>query len=259
MPEAPGRVVYTHSQLRTGGVIRANERILQIDPGSYELAVRRARAAMDEAQARLDLALSAAGLRDQQGRPLDSERQVDLPRILREPQIRQAEAALESAKAELARAELELSRTAVALPFDVLIVGRNVSLGQYADAGQSLAVAYGTDAFEIEVPIRDEDLARLAASAGVSLPGRDSQAKPAFAEVGAVFAGAEHTWQGRVVRTTGEMDRASGLISVVVEVPQPLDASAGKPPLLPGTAVEVLIADNSKGGTSENAERVGDF
>ena len=55
------------------------------------------------------------------------------------------------------------------------------------------------------------------------------------------------------------MDRVSGMISVVVEVPQPLDASAGRPPLLPGTAVEVLIPGVPKAGTPQNTENVGDF
>lgn len=259
MSETPGRAVYVHSQLHAGGVIRANERILQIDPSSYELAVRQARAAVDEAQSRLDLELAATNMRRQQGQPSDAERQADLPLGLREPQVRQAEAALESARVELARAELELSRTSIALPFDVLIVGETVGLGQYVGTGQSIAIAYGTDAFEIEVPVRDEDLARLDALGGVSLPGRDTKASPAAAEVKAVFAGVERTWQGRVVRTTGQVDRVSGMVSIVVEVPQPLDASADKPPLLPGTAVEVLISGNPTAGTPENTENVGDF
>lgn len=259
MPEVSGRAVYVHSQLHGGGVIRANEKILQIDPSSYELAVRRARAVADEAQARLDLERTAGDMRRQQGQPSDFDRQADLPLFVREPQVRQAEAMLESTKTELMRAELELSRTSVALPYDVLVVGQTISLGQYVGMGQSIATAYGTDVFEIEVPIRDEDLARLDAWGGLSLPGRDSKSTPMAAEIKAVVAGAEHMWQGRVVRTTGEMDRVSGRISVVVEVPQPLDPSTGRPPLLPGTAVEVLIPGVPKAGTPQNTENVGDF
>ena len=117
MPEVSGRAVYVHSQLHGGGVIRANEKILQIDPSSYELAVRRARAVADEAQARLDLERAAGDMRRQQGQPSDVERQADLPLFVREPQVRQAEATLESTKTELMRAELELSRTSIALPY----------------------------------------------------------------------------------------------------------------------------------------------
>jgi multidrug efflux pump subunit AcrA (membrane-fusion protein) len=88
MPEVAGKVIYTHSQLRAGGLIRANEMIAQIDSSGYELAVRRAQAAVDEAQARLDLELAAKGMPKLQGRSLDVENQVDLPAVLHEPLIR---------------------------------------------------------------------------------------------------------------------------------------------------------------------------
>jgi hypothetical protein len=61
------------------------------------------------------------------------------------------------------------------------------------------------------------------------------------ATVRADFAGAEHSWKGYVIRTTGQVDKATRLVSVVVEVPEPFEASETRPPLLPGMFVEVLI------------------
>jgi multidrug efflux pump subunit AcrA (membrane-fusion protein) len=242
-----GRVVYVHSQLHAGGLIRANERIAQIDPSGYDLAVQRARAVMDEAQAKLDLELVAAGMRRQAGQPFDAEGQVALPAVLHEPLVRQAAAALELAKAELATAELQLSRTSVVLPYDVLIVGEPVSLGQYVQAGRSLADACGTETFEVEASIRSEDLCRLGRLEGVGFAGPAPQGPRPAAEIKAVFAGREHTWAGEVVRTTGRVSSESGMISVVVEVPQPLEGSAERPPLLPGMAVEVFIGGEKAG------------
>jgi membrane fusion protein, multidrug efflux system len=251
MPEVAGKVIYVHSQLHTGGLIRANERIAQIDPSSYELIVRRARAAVDEAQARLDLELVAKGMRQAQGRSWDVENQVDLPAVLHEPLIRQTAAALESAKAELAMAELQLSRTSIVLPFDVLIEGPTVSLGQYVDVGRSLAVAYGTEAFEIEAPVQREDLKRL----GITEGGDGSEQIHITAEIRASSAGSEGVWRGNVVRTTGQVDRTSGMTSVVVEVPDPLGASTGRTFLLPGTPVEVSIGGNRRTGALQEGER----
>jgi multidrug efflux pump subunit AcrA (membrane-fusion protein) len=51
----------------------------------------------------------------------------------------------------------------------------------------------------------------------------------------------KQTWNGYIVRTTGQVDRTSRMVSVVVEVPNPFDTSSGKPPLLPGAFVEVFI------------------
>ncbi len=253
MPEVAGKVVYVHSQLHAGGLIRANERIAQIDPSGYELAVRKARAAVDEAQAKLDLELAATGIRQPQGLPSDAEGHVDLPAILHEPLVRQVEAALESAKAELAMAELELSRTSIVLPYDVLIADEAVSLGQYAGAGRSLGVAYGTESFEIDVPVSSEDLGRIVVTG--SREGLE-QARAA-AEVRAIFAGREHTWFGKVVRTTSRVDPESGMTSVVVEVPQPMEVSVDRPALLPGMAVEVLFGGDRTAGALDDAGNVG--
>jgi len=64
---------------------------------------------------------------------------------------------------------------------------------------------------------------------------------PVPAGVKVAFAGGEYTWQGHVVRTTGQVDPVSRMVSVVVEVPQPLEGE-DRPPLLPGAFVEVAIA-----------------
>jgi membrane fusion protein, multidrug efflux system len=254
MPEVAGKVVYVHSQLHAGGLIRANERIAEIDPSGYELAVRRAQAAVDEARAKVDLDRGAAGLRQLQGWSLDVEDKAALPAILQEPLVRQAEAALESAKAELVMAELNLSRTSVVLPYDVLIAGQTVSLGQYADAGRSLGVAYGTDAFEIEVPVSSEDLSRI----GVPEGGQEREQTQATVEVRAVWAGRECVWPGKVVRATNKVDPATGMTSVVVEVPQPMEIAADRPALLPGMAVEVYFDGGRTAGGPDDAGNVGE-
>jgi multidrug efflux pump subunit AcrA (membrane-fusion protein) len=59
--------------------------------------------------------------------------------------------------------------------------------------------------------------------------------------VKADFAGTERLWEGFVVRTTGQVDRTSRMISVVVEVPEPFKVTQSGSPLLPGLFVEVLI------------------
>ncbi|MHC4597201.1 MAG: efflux RND transporter periplasmic adaptor subunit [Planctomycetota bacterium] len=148
---------------------------------------------------------------------------------------------------------MKLERASLSLPFDALIISEKVDLGQYVVAGQSLGKAYGIDAVEIKVPLEDDELAWFDVFASsISVNGNRPSAKRTLAEVKADFAGAEHTWAGYVVRTTGQVDKTSRMISVVVEVPKPFDASNGKPPLLPGVFAEVLI----KGKTLRNAVAV---
>jgi len=244
MPEVAGRVVFVHSQLRAGGLIRAGERIFQIDPSSYELAVRQARAAVDEAQARLEIEQAQAQLQQRdrrQANPETTETQ-SVAALQADAMVRRAGSALESAKAGLALAELQLGRTSVLLPFDVLVADKAADLGQYVQAGRSLARAYGTETFEVEIPIRSEELAWLDVFANLrSSDAAATEPTGTTAAVKATVAGSEHVWQGAVTGPTGRVDAASGMVFVLVEVPRPLEASADRPPLLPGTPVEVSL------------------
>lgn len=242
IPEVAGKVVFIHPELKVGGLIRGNERILQIDPRDYELAVRQADAAVADAKVRLETEQAEADVARKEWSELHPDTEPTSPLVLREPQIRQAQATLESAEAQLASAQLRLERTNLLLPFDALITSERVDLGQYVVTGQSLAAAYGTEAVEIEVPLEDDELAWFDVFANsIFANGDPNPEKQTPAEVRADFAGALHTWQGRVVRTTGQVDRMSRMIFIIVEVPDPFKISDGRPPLLPGVFAEVLI------------------
>ncbi len=128
------------------------------------------------------------------------------------------------------------------MPFDALIISEKVDLGQYLMAGQPIAVAYGIDAVEIKVPLEDDEMAwfDIFTSPG-ALNGSETVSRKTPALVKADFAGAQHTWNGYVTRTTGQVDKMSRMISVVVEVPKPFDFAENRPPLLPGIFAEVQI------------------
>ena len=246
IPEVAGKVVSIHPELIVGGLIRANQKILRIDPRDYELAVRQAEAAVADARVKLETEQAEAEVARTEWRQLHPDTEPTSPLVLREPQIRKAKAMLDSSEAQLATAKLRLDRTSLSLPFDVLITTENVDLGQYVVMGQSLAKAYGTGSVEIEVPLKDSELAWFDVfKNSIFANGDRSVAKGTPAEVIADFAGAEHTWKGYVVRTVGQVDRTSRMISVVVEVQEPFDALNGRPPLLPGVFAKVLIQGNT--------------
>jgi multidrug efflux pump subunit AcrA (membrane-fusion protein) len=62
----------------------------------------------------------------------------------------------------------------------------------------------------------------------------------------AKFAGKEHTWQGRIVRTEGEIDTTTRMIYVVAQVQDPYGQGShpGRPPLAVGMFVEAEIQGN---------------
>jgi len=242
IPEVAGKVISIHPELKVGGLIRGNEKILQIDPRDYELAVRQAEAAVADATVLLETEQAEAQVARKEWSDLHPDTEPSSTLVLRGPQIRKAKATLDSAQAQLDTAKLRLERTGIFLPFDIMIASESVDLGQYVVTGQPLASAFGTEAVEIEVPLQDDELAWFDVF-GSSIFADDNQRsnKKTMATVKAGFAGIEQTWKGYVVRTTGQVDRASRMISVVVEVPDPFKVSKGGSPLLPGLFAEVLI------------------
>jgi RND family efflux transporter MFP subunit len=154
--------------------------------------------------------------------------------VVREPQVRQAEAELAAAEADLQVARLNLERTAIAMPFDGVVVSESVDVGQYIVPGQPVARVYGTDAVEIRLPLEKRELAWFEVPSGASREGPR-------AEVETSYGGQTHTWTGRVTRMEAEVDPNSRMVSVVVEVRDPFDRSGERPPLLPGSFVDVKI------------------
>jgi RND family efflux transporter MFP subunit len=246
IPEVAGKVVYIHPELIVGGFIPAEQAILRIDPRDYELAVRQAEAAVADAKVLLETEQAEAEVARIEWKQLHPDTEPTSPLVLRQPQIRKAKALLDSSEAQLATAQLRLERTNLSLPFDVLITTESVDLGQYVVMGQALAKGYGTGSVEIEVPLMDSELAWFDIfENSIFSNGSSNSAKGTPAEVKATFAGTEHTWKGVVVRTAGQVDKTSRMISVVVEVADPFDAKNGRPPLLPGIFAEVLIQGNT--------------
>lgn len=237
-PQVSGRLVAVHPSLVTGGRFRAGEVLLEIDPRDYELAVDRAHAAVAGAEtvlAREQAEGAAAG--DEWRGVHGDEAPPEL--LVRGPQIREAEARLAAARADLAGAELALERTRISLPWNGLVIDENVDVGQMVTTGQRLATVYGTDEAEVRVPLDDRELAwfELPAPPG---SGKGARRGPAV-EVSAEFAGARHTWEGRVDRIEGQVDPRSRMVGVVVVVEDPFSRRNERPPLLPGTFVDVAI------------------
>ena len=244
VPQVSGKIVWVNPQFKAGGFIRSGEQILKIDPRDYELVVRQANAVVAEAQVMLDLERAEAKVAREEWQQLHPDEEPASPLVFREPQIRQRQARLESANAGLATANLNLERTQLSLPIDALVMSENVDLGQYVMIGQSVGAAYGIESMEIEVPLEDRELAWFDIPDNTSSVNGDSPTAKTNVRVKVNFAGAEHNWAGSVVRTTGQVDKTSRLISVIVEVLGPFKDSNSKPPLLPGMFVEVFIEGN---------------
>jgi RND family efflux transporter MFP subunit len=233
VPQVAGRVVKVHPSLLAGGFFRAGEALVVIDPRDYELALERAQATVARAQVSLQREQAEAVVAREEWDELHPGE--DAPGlVVREPQIRQAEAELAAAEADLAAAQLNLERTHVRLPFDGVVVSESVDVGQFVGSSNRLATVYGTDVVDVRVPLDSRELAWF------DVPSRNGGDGPR-AEVSVDFGGARSTWEGRVTRMEAQVDQSSRMVHVVVEVEDPYAATENRPALLPGTFVDVRI------------------
>jgi len=234
VPQVAGRVVEVSPSMVAGGFFKANQTLFVIEPRDYELGVDRSQAAVARAEVQLERELAEANVARQEWDELNPGEAPSSGLVVREPQVRQAKAELEAARADLAVARLNLERTRVSLPFDGVVVSESVDLGQFVTTGRTLATVYGTDTVEVRVPLKRGELGWF------DIPNGSGPTGPR-AEVSAVVGATRHTWEGRVVRMEAQLDAASRMAHVVVEVARPFAGGDGRPPLMPNTFVDVRI------------------
>jgi RND family efflux transporter MFP subunit len=129
-------------------------------------------------------------------------------------------------------------RTEIRAPYDGRVRNEKVDVGQFVNRGAAIAMIYATDISEVRLPINDQELAFIDLS--LAAGGIDSN-EPVTVTLKADFAGAEHAWQGAIVRTEGELDPRTRMMHVVAQVQRPYEQSQGRPPLAVGLFVEAEI------------------
>jgi len=276
-----GEIVALAGQLIPGGRFEAGERLVELDRRDYELAVRRAETRADAAAAeidsaeaeiarcRMDLARAQWDLAMEMGAQAVARREYelmgtelddgDLALVLREPQLRQAEAACEAAEAAvrkaeaartaavasreeaevaLAEARLDLARTTVRVPFNAAVGRRHVDVGAQVSASTPLASLVGTDEYWVVVSVPVDELR------WIRIPGYNSDdGSPARVRYPAAW-GDDAGRPGTVKQLLMEVEHEGRMARLLVSVPDPLHLAAGadeRRPLILGGYVHVDI------------------
>ena len=218
IPEVSGRVVWVSPKLVSGGFFNYDEPLLRIDDRDYAAALARAEA--DVARANSEAQHAASELKRQQGLARSkANSRSQLSDALRADRV--AQASLKAAESQLGVAQRDLSRTEVRAPFEGRVRQEDIDVGQFVSRGTPVATLYATDFAEIRLPLADRQLAYLdlpslyTAGEGIDLPEVRLRAR---------FAGEDHTWRGRIVRTEGEIDDESRMVNVVARVEDPYGA-----------------------------------
>jgi RND family efflux transporter MFP subunit len=178
------------------------------------LAVERAQAEVARAKVALATEQERARISLQEWQLIDlPDKGEPGPLVSRELQQQQEEANLAAALAALQQARLNLERTELKAPFNGRIRQEQVDLGQYLRAGTSIGSYAGSDRAEIYVPLSLEDLRWL------QVPTAASGRPGSLATIH--LPDNSSGWQGKIVRSLGEIDPTSRMATVVVEVEDP--------------------------------------
>ncbi len=232
--EVTGRVVRVDPRFVVGGVFKANEIMLEMDRADYVALL--ASAESSRADARLALA-------EEQARAAQARRDwMKLGRgeppelVARKPQIASAEARVAAAEAAVEKATRDLDRTSLRAPYHCRVEATYTDLGSYVVAGARLADLYSTDAYEVRVPVTLEEMGYLKQEGVIG----------AEVVTRATIGSRERTWQGRVVRSEGMVDRRTMTIYFVVQIIPNQGAGPYRLPpsgLFVGASVTGLVMD----------------
>jgi RND family efflux transporter MFP subunit len=236
--EVSGRITWVSPNLVAGGFLEEDELLLRVDARDYEVAVTRARAALARAESQLALARRALERRSNL-----AQRGVASSAALDDAANAEQVAAANRLEAEaaLTQAGNDLKRTRIYAPFAGRVRSKYVDVGRCVNRGANVARIYAVDYAEVRLPIPDD------AAAFVELPidYRDEGVAEHQPEVvlTAEFGGREYRWNGRIVRTEGELDPRTRMIHAVARIEDPYGRGdqRERPPLAVGLFVEVVI------------------
>jgi RND family efflux transporter MFP subunit len=245
-----GRVVGVHPALILGGRVEAGATLVEIEKADFELAVSQASARLEDARAELELEQGRqASAREEleSFREFDSTVQADdkLSLILREPQLRRVRATIERAQADLEQARLNLARATVTAPFDSIVDGEEIEIGQVLRPGSTVAQLLGTESAHVIVRLAARHLPHLNIPGWNAETGSRGTARYRLGDlevarpIRILHLAGSLAPAGRMARVLFELDDPLGLDQAPAEAP----GAAAKPihPMLFGAFVDVEI------------------
>ena len=220
--EVSGTIVSISPDFVAGGIFKAGEVLMRIDPTNYEVALEQAEALVT--QRRIEY---------------EGAKQLKSQGYRAETEYASAAAALATAKAERVRAARNLERTFIRVPYDGMVREKNTDLGEFVGVGTRLGVVFATDIAEIRLPLTDLDLAYLDLPDPLDFNADDEGGPPVT--LSAMRKGRDVQWPAKIVRTEGVVDEKSRVTYAVAEVKDPYRLQSDGAALPVGTFVSGSI------------------
>ncbi|TAG10558.1 MAG: efflux RND transporter periplasmic adaptor subunit [Verrucomicrobia bacterium] len=224
--EVSGRVKAISPNLKRGGIVKAQETLVEIESADYAAALATAEVTLADSQ----VALEQEKARTEQAK-IDWQKlgrgEPSNPLVLRGPQLAAAEAKVDAAMAEVERARRNLERTKIMAPFAAGVRLAEAEIGAVLNMGKRVATLYSLESLEVSLPLSMEDFGFLnrEETAVVKLIGR--------------MGGETYEWQASALRLAPEIDRQSLSAHFVVRLLENKNSPFPLPPV--GLFVEAKI------------------
>lgn len=238
-PEVGGRIKLVSPDLEPGARLTAGTVVAEIDRSDLELTLKRSQAELERVKASLTLELGKQEVARREFEMLDENVSLEEKRLmLRQPQLEQARAAVDTATANVEQAELNLKRTQIRVPFDCTVVSENVETGSEVTPNSVIARLVGTETYWIDASVPMDYLHWINVPEANARDGSQVEVyhEPSWGEN--VFR------KGRVIRLRPRVETNGRMAKVLVSVTDPLEieAEVGKShPLVLDTYVRVEI------------------
>lgn len=228
--EVGGKVIEVSPAFEAGMQVAKGDILIRIDKTDYEAIEAQAASTLAEAEVTLvsEEAKADQAMRDWRrlGNPGEP---TEL--LARKPQLNSARARVASARAALAKAKNDVERTTVRAPYDGVIASTSTELGNYLAPAAPVAEIYTASPFEVRLP--------LSVDSASFLPGNAKGEPTGTAKIQATAAGKTRRWKAEIVRSEGEIDRATRSLYLIARIGAPIDP--GGIEMRPGLYVDASI------------------
>lgn len=241
IPQVGGKIVFASKELEKGSFFNTGDLLYQIDPADYLIAAEKAKALVARAENDLLETKSRAevALKEWEIAQKFSRAKAASPLVLYKPQLKKAEAALNSAMADYKLTLLNIERTKVKAPFNCIIKEEYIEKGKFTVAGSKTAEILGTEYFYVALPLPYSEIELI------KLPGQGNNEKGSSAEIFVQSGSAGYKWQASVSKLLGNIEKNTYMPKLLITVPDPynLKKTHGRqtPPLAEGLFVKALI------------------
>lgn len=239
IPEISGRITHVSDAFRSGGFFKQGQLLVQIDPRNYKIDIRVAEANLAEQQFRLEEEKARVNLALKNWKKINPNKKAsDL--TLHLPQLKLAQAALDSAQAQLEKAQINLEKTQIIAPYDGRIVEQLADVGQFVSTGSVLARIYSVDVAEIRLPLNNQQIEFLNFEDDY-FDSAETNTPKTPVEISAQVGLTTYQWHGDIARAEGSIDIKSRQLFIVAQVKNPYGKVGDNPPLKVGQYVTARI------------------